>query len=269
MGRPLPVGRNLAAELEDDADDDDDDDEQGVAPGDRPPLIPRATRNGSTRLTESRRSERRDDRRDDRRDYRRDDRRTRRDDGRDRRVTVAATADDEEEDGMECQPSRRLSQHGYDDDESDYSREAYSDSEGGSDHDHIDAGLADEKSRGRNGREDSTRSQKDSTRLSGARLDLKGARLSSGTRLINQLIPLAEPTGSLTAEILMDRVQRVAARGTQCTSVASAAIFVSRYTMWGDANCSSATNDWSTLSPRMSTNPSCQTTSRTSTRRAI
>ncbi|GMF56400.1 unnamed protein product [Phytophthora fragariaefolia] len=64
--------------------------------------------------------------------------------------------------------------------------------------------------------------------LSGARLDLKGARLSSGTRLINQLIPLAEPTGSLTAEILMvaevthvndlsmDRVQRVAARGTQC-----------------------------------------------------
>ncbi|GMF93645.1 unnamed protein product [Phytophthora fragariaefolia] len=37
MGRPLPVGRNLAAELEDDADDYDDDDEQGVAPGDRPP----------------------------------------------------------------------------------------------------------------------------------------------------------------------------------------------------------------------------------------
>ncbi|GMF38679.1 unnamed protein product [Phytophthora fragariaefolia] len=32
MGRPLPVGRNLAAELEDDADDDDDD-EQCVAPG--------------------------------------------------------------------------------------------------------------------------------------------------------------------------------------------------------------------------------------------
>ncbi|GMF60179.1 unnamed protein product [Phytophthora fragariaefolia] len=48
MGRPLPVGRNLAAELEDDADDDDDDDEQGVAPGDRPPLIPRATRNADT-----------------------------------------------------------------------------------------------------------------------------------------------------------------------------------------------------------------------------
>ncbi|GMG17538.1 unnamed protein product [Phytophthora fragariaefolia] len=37
MGRPLPVGRNLATELDDDADDDDDDDEQGVAPGDRPP----------------------------------------------------------------------------------------------------------------------------------------------------------------------------------------------------------------------------------------
>ncbi|GMF59227.1 unnamed protein product [Phytophthora fragariaefolia] len=119
---------------------------------------------GSTRRTETRRSERRDDRRDDRRDYRRDDRRTRRDDGRDRRVTVAATADDDEDDGMECQLSRRLRQHGYDDDESDYSREAYSDSERGSDHDHIDAGLADEKSRGRNGREDSTRSQKDSTR---------------------------------------------------------------------------------------------------------
>ncbi|GMG17443.1 unnamed protein product [Phytophthora fragariaefolia] len=103
--------------------------------------------------------------------------------------------------------------------------------------------------------------------LSGARLDLKGARLSSGTRLINQLIPLAEPNGSLTAEILMDaevthvndlsmdRVQRVAAKGTQCTSVASTANFVSKYTMWGDANCSSATNDWPTLSPRMSTTP--------------
>ncbi|GMF59130.1 unnamed protein product [Phytophthora fragariaefolia] len=48
MGRPLPVGRDLAAELEDDADDDDDDDEKGVAPGDRPPLIPRATRNADT-----------------------------------------------------------------------------------------------------------------------------------------------------------------------------------------------------------------------------
>ncbi|GMF40667.1 unnamed protein product [Phytophthora fragariaefolia] len=49
MGRPFPVGRDLAAELEDDADDDDDDDdEQGVAPGDRPPLIPRATRNANT-----------------------------------------------------------------------------------------------------------------------------------------------------------------------------------------------------------------------------
>ncbi|GMF41103.1 unnamed protein product [Phytophthora fragariaefolia] len=47
MGRPLPVGRNPAAELEDDADDDDDD-EQCVAPGDRPPLIPRETRNADT-----------------------------------------------------------------------------------------------------------------------------------------------------------------------------------------------------------------------------
>ncbi|GMF62387.1 unnamed protein product [Phytophthora fragariaefolia] len=76
--------------------------------------------------------------------------------------------------------------------------------------------------------------------LSGARPDLKGARLPSGTRLINQLIPLAEPTGSLTAEILMDaevthvndlsmdRVQRVAAKDTQCPSVASAANYVSK-----------------------------------------
>ncbi|GMF57267.1 unnamed protein product [Phytophthora fragariaefolia] len=86
------------------------------------------------------------------------------DDGRDHRVTVAATSDDEEEDGMECQPSRRWSQHNYDDNESDYGREAYSDSEGGSDHDYIDAGLADEKSRGRNAREDSTGPQKNSTR---------------------------------------------------------------------------------------------------------
>ncbi|GMF39382.1 unnamed protein product [Phytophthora fragariaefolia] len=118
----------------------------------------------SNRLTESRRSERRDDRRDDRRDYRRDDRRTRRDDVRDRRVTVAATSDDEEEDRMEYQPSRRLSQHDYDDDESDYGREAYSDSEGESDHDCIDAGLADEKNCGRNAREDPTRPQKNLTR---------------------------------------------------------------------------------------------------------
>ncbi|GMF82102.1 unnamed protein product [Phytophthora fragariaefolia] len=66
MGRPLPVGRDLAAELEDDADDGDDDDEQDVAPGDRAPLIPRATRNADTpsanrvlaRLGEEMRSER-------------------------------------------------------------------------------------------------------------------------------------------------------------------------------------------------------------------
>ncbi|GMF53788.1 unnamed protein product [Phytophthora fragariaefolia] len=76
--------------------------------------------------------------------------------------------------------------------------------------------------------------------LSAAPLDLKGARLSSGTRLINQPKPLAEPTGSLTAEIIMDvgathandsnmdRVQLVAARSTQCTSVASAANFISK-----------------------------------------
>ncbi|GMF33098.1 unnamed protein product [Phytophthora fragariaefolia] len=65
---------------------------------------------------------------------------------------------------MECQSSRRLSQHDYDDDESDQSREAYSDSEEGSDHDYIDTGFADEKRRGRNAREDSTRPQKNSTR---------------------------------------------------------------------------------------------------------
>ncbi|GMF45680.1 unnamed protein product [Phytophthora fragariaefolia] len=47
MGRPLPVGRILTAELEDDADDDDDN-EQGVAPGGRPPPIPRAIRNADT-----------------------------------------------------------------------------------------------------------------------------------------------------------------------------------------------------------------------------
>ncbi|GMF49823.1 unnamed protein product [Phytophthora fragariaefolia] len=47
MGRPLPVGRNLAAELEDNADGDDDH-EQCVAPGDSPPLIPRETRNADT-----------------------------------------------------------------------------------------------------------------------------------------------------------------------------------------------------------------------------
>ncbi|GMG17541.1 unnamed protein product [Phytophthora fragariaefolia] len=73
--------------------------------------------------------------------------------------------------------------------------------------------------------------------LSGARPDLKGARLSSGTRVINQQTPLVEPTGSLTAEIFMDAgvthandlsMQRVAAKGTQCTSGASAANFVSK-----------------------------------------
>ncbi|KAG6615811.1 uncharacterized protein IUM83_12050 [Phytophthora cinnamomi] len=44
VGNPRPVQRNLTAELGDDADDDDDD----VAPGDRPPLIPRATKNADT-----------------------------------------------------------------------------------------------------------------------------------------------------------------------------------------------------------------------------
>ncbi|GMF53962.1 unnamed protein product [Phytophthora fragariaefolia] len=194
-----------------------------------------------TRLTESRRSERRDDRRDDRRDYRRDDRRTRRDDGRDRRVTVAATADDEEEYGMECQSSRRLSQHGYDDmmRVTTAERPTPTWKEGqititltpGSLTKSVVGGMVAKTLLG---------PKRIRPELSGARLDLKGARLSSGTRLINQLIPLADPTGSLIAEILMDagvphandlsmdRVQRVAAKGTQCTSVASATNFVSK-----------------------------------------
>ncbi|GMG18578.1 unnamed protein product [Phytophthora fragariaefolia] len=118
----------------------------------------------STQLNESRKGERRDDRRDDRREYRRDDRRTRRDDGRDRRVTVAVTSDDEEGDEVECQPSRRLGQLDYDDDDSDYGRDGYPDSEEESDHDYIDAGLADEKSRSGNAREDSARTQRNSAR---------------------------------------------------------------------------------------------------------
>ncbi|POM74241.1 Hypothetical protein PHPALM_8837 [Phytophthora palmivora] len=44
MGVPRPVERNLAAEFGEDADDDD----QGVAQGERPPLVPRATRNADT-----------------------------------------------------------------------------------------------------------------------------------------------------------------------------------------------------------------------------
>ncbi|GMF62210.1 unnamed protein product [Phytophthora fragariaefolia] len=104
----------------------------------------------TTRPNENRKSERRDDRReyrrDDRREYRRDDRRTRREDGRDRRVTVAVTSDDEEGDEAEYQPSRRLGQLDYDDDDSDYGREGYLDSEEESGHDYIVAGLADEKS---------------------------------------------------------------------------------------------------------------------------
>ncbi|GMF64323.1 unnamed protein product [Phytophthora fragariaefolia] len=118
----------------------------------------------ATRPNESRKSERRDDRRDDRREYRRDDRRTRREDGRDRRVTVAVTSDDEEGDDVECQPSRRLGQLDYDDDDSDYGRDGYPDSEEESGHDYIDAGLADEKSRSGNAREDSSRTQRNSAR---------------------------------------------------------------------------------------------------------
>ncbi|GMF59974.1 unnamed protein product [Phytophthora fragariaefolia] len=117
-----------------------------------------------TRLNESSKSERRDERRDDRREYRRDDRRTRREGGRDHRVTVAASSDDEEGNEVECQPIRRLGQLDYDDDDSDYGREGYLDSEGESDHDYIDAGLATEKSRSGNSREDSARPQKNPAR---------------------------------------------------------------------------------------------------------
>ncbi|POM58915.1 Hypothetical protein PHPALM_36381 [Phytophthora palmivora] len=44
MGVPRPVERNLAAKFGEDADDED----QGVAQGERPPLVPRATRNADT-----------------------------------------------------------------------------------------------------------------------------------------------------------------------------------------------------------------------------
>ncbi|GMF38680.1 unnamed protein product [Phytophthora fragariaefolia] len=117
-----------------------------------------------TRLNISRKSEHRDDRRDDRREYRRDDRRIRRDDGHDRRVTVAVTSDDEKSDEVECQPSRRLGQLDYDDDDRDYGRDGDLDSEEESDHDYIDAGLANEKSRSGNSREDSARPQRNSVR---------------------------------------------------------------------------------------------------------
>uniref|UniRef100_H3GXY6 Retrotransposon gag domain-containing protein n=1 Tax=Phytophthora ramorum TaxID=164328 RepID=H3GXY6_PHYRM len=43
VGNPRPVELSLAAELSEDADD-----EQGLAPGDRPPLVPKATRNAET-----------------------------------------------------------------------------------------------------------------------------------------------------------------------------------------------------------------------------
>uniref|UniRef100_H3H510 Uncharacterized protein n=1 Tax=Phytophthora ramorum TaxID=164328 RepID=H3H510_PHYRM len=43
VGNPQPVERSLAAELSDDADD-----EQGLAPGDRPPLVSKATKNAET-----------------------------------------------------------------------------------------------------------------------------------------------------------------------------------------------------------------------------
>ncbi|GMF56372.1 unnamed protein product [Phytophthora fragariaefolia] len=87
-----------------------------------------------------------------------------REDGRDRRVIVAAASDDEEGDEVECQPSQRLGQLDYDDDDSDYGRDGDIDSEEESDHDYIDAGLANEKSRSGNSREDSARPQRNSVR---------------------------------------------------------------------------------------------------------
>ncbi|GMF61186.1 unnamed protein product [Phytophthora fragariaefolia] len=48
MGNPYPVERNLVAELDASADDDGDEDDEGVVQGDRPPLIPRASRNANT-----------------------------------------------------------------------------------------------------------------------------------------------------------------------------------------------------------------------------
>ncbi|GMF59262.1 unnamed protein product [Phytophthora fragariaefolia] len=85
-------------------------------------------------------------------------------DGRDRRVTVAVTSDDEEGNEVECQQSRRLDQLDYDDDDSDYGRDGYLDSEEESDHDYTDAGLPDEKCRSGNAREDSGRTQRNSAR---------------------------------------------------------------------------------------------------------
>ncbi|KAE8972536.1 hypothetical protein PF011_g25600 [Phytophthora fragariae] len=46
MGIPRPVECNLVAELNASADEDEE--EQGAAQGERPPLIPRATRNADT-----------------------------------------------------------------------------------------------------------------------------------------------------------------------------------------------------------------------------
>ncbi|GMF70067.1 unnamed protein product [Phytophthora fragariaefolia] len=48
MGNPRPVEFNRVAELYASADDDDVEDDQGIVQGERPPLIPRATRNADT-----------------------------------------------------------------------------------------------------------------------------------------------------------------------------------------------------------------------------
>ncbi|GMF35776.1 unnamed protein product [Phytophthora fragariaefolia] len=79
-------------------------------------------------------------------------------------ITVVATSDDEEGDEVECQPSRRLGQLDYDYDDNDDGREGYLDSEGASDHHYIDAGLANEKRRSGNSREDPARPQRNSAR---------------------------------------------------------------------------------------------------------
>ncbi|KAI9987345.1 hypothetical protein PInf_023356 [Phytophthora infestans] len=51
MGAPRPVERNLSAELDEGAYDEEDEEEHGIAQGDRPPLIPEATRNADTPST--------------------------------------------------------------------------------------------------------------------------------------------------------------------------------------------------------------------------
>ncbi|GMF50452.1 unnamed protein product [Phytophthora fragariaefolia] len=238
----------------------------------------------ATRLNESRKS----DRRDDRREYRRDDWRTRREDGRDRRVTVAVTSDDEEADKVGCQPSRRLGQLDYDDGDSDYGREDYLDSEEESDHDYIDAGLANEKSRSGNSREDSARPQRNSARTQWNSTGPQGNSARQQPNSASHWNPVNPPP---------DRHSRVgrssdrhdnygrrgdsrerpqygpcAACGGQGHSVhfcRKRCKFCSKCATWAGVSFSNVTNDWPTLLPRTSINPSYPPTFKTSIRRAI